>query len=109
MASRAFANYVIGHLIQFKYMKIRKRHNKETHRHERKNLSLLYSDYNRVTNSCIISYILKTYGASSSQKKKKRQGKEAEDKGERQNEGKERKREMSEKEQEKEAKYKGKR
>ena len=49
MASRAFVNYVIGHLIQFRYMKIKKRHNREIHRHERKNLSLLHSDYSRVT------------------------------------------------------------
>ena len=45
MASRAFVNYIIRHLIQFRYVKIRK----EIHRHEKKNLSLLQSDYNRIT------------------------------------------------------------
>ena len=39
---------------------------------KRKNLSLLQSDYNWVTNSCIISYILKTHSDSSSLKKKKK-------------------------------------
>ena len=73
-------------------MKIRKRHNKKVHRHEKKSLSLLQSDYNRVTINCIISYILKAHSTSSSLKKKKGQEKEAKDKGERQNEGKEKER-----------------
>ena len=71
-------------------MKIRKRHSKKVHRHEKKSLSLLQSDYNRVTISYIISYILKAHSTSSSaQKKKKGQGKEAKDKGERHDEGEE--------------------
>ena len=94
MASSAFINYVVRHLIQFRHMKIRKRHNKKVHGHERKSLSLLQSDYNRVTISCIISYILKAHSTSSSlkKKKKKKQKKVAKDKGERQNEGKEKER-----------------
>ena len=101
MASRAFVKFVIRYLIQFRYMKNRKRHNKEIHRHKKEKSFFitirLQSDYNWVTNNCIISYILKTHSHSSSQKKKKKgRGKEAEDKGERQNE----------KEQEKEAKDK---
>ena len=70
-------------------MKIRKRHSKKVHRHEKKSLSLLQSDYNRVMISYIISYILKAHSTSNSAKKKKGQEKEAKDKGERQNEGKE--------------------
>ena len=50
----------------------------------------LQSDYNRVTISFIISYILKAHSTSSSLKKK--QEKEEKDKGERQNEGKEKER-----------------
>ena len=52
-------------------MKIRKRHSKKVHKLEKKSLSLLQSDYNRVTISYIISYILKTHSTSNSAKKKK--------------------------------------
>ena len=74
-------------------MKIRKRHSKKVHRHEKKSLSLLQSDYNQVTISYIISYILKAHSTSSPPKKKKKKGqeKEAKDKGERQSEGKRKK------------------
>ena len=44
-----FINYVVGHLKQFRYIKIRKRHSEKVLRHERKNLSLLQSDYNQIT------------------------------------------------------------
>ena len=81
MASRAFVNYIIRHLIQFRYVKIRK----EIHRHEKKNLSLLQSDYNRITIGLqtVASSPTHTVQAVPFKKKRKKQEKEAKDKGER--------------------------
>ena len=72
-------------------------HNKKVHKHERKSLSLLQSDYNRITISCIISYILKSTQYKQFPKKKsrrrKQKTKEKEKKGWKEFMRKERKRE----------------
>ena len=80
-------------------MKIRKRHNEKVHRHERKSLFLLQSDYNRITVGLQSGYnhLHHPLHLDSTQykqfpQKKKKQKKEAKDKGERQNEGKEKER-----------------
>ena len=71
-------------------MKIRKGHNKRVHRHKKKSLSLLQTDYNWITIGLQLGYnqlhhLLHLESTQYKQfpKKKKKQKKEAKDKGER--------------------------
>ena len=49
MTSQAFTDYFVRHPKQFRYIRFRKLQNEKVHRHKRKSLSLLQSDYNQIT------------------------------------------------------------